>query len=99
MQTNGCHGERSFYTHSSLETRHRACQAGPFREAPGPVTRQREWREDVGKSLHCGFHGKELVNQVNIQGLAGLNALGRLRDIEAVPSCLVLGWYVIRARG
>lgn len=51
------------------------------------------------KSFHCGFHGKELVNQVNIQGLAGLNALGRLWDIEAVPSCLVFGWYVIRARG
>ena len=30
------------------------------REAPGSVTRQGECRENAGKSLYCGFHGKEL---------------------------------------
>ena len=32
-------------------------------EAPGTVRRQRDWGENIGKSLYCGFLGKEWVKQ------------------------------------
>lgn len=35
------------------------------REAPDLVRRQRGQGEDVGNSLYCSFHGKELGDRVN----------------------------------
>lgn len=32
-------------------------------EAPVSDERQRQWRENMGKNLHCGFHRKENTGQ------------------------------------
>lgn len=35
------------------------CHTGPREEGPDLLRRQKEQGESTGKSLYCGFHGKE----------------------------------------
>lgn len=41
------------------------CPTGPHGEAPGPVRRQREREENMGKNLYCVSRRKERVRQGN----------------------------------
>lgn len=56
MKEEGC------YTHRSLETGGAACPAESYGKPQGRWG-GRGRRETVGKSLHCGFRGKEWARQ------------------------------------
>lgn len=66
---------------------------GPRGAAPVSVGRQEElWGVDVGKSLYCGFCGKECGKAWSAGSeLVSLNNPRGLWGTGAVPSCLVLG--------
>ena len=78
-------------------------RAGPHREVPGLVRRQKEWGENMAYSLLGGFHGKEWVGQGRqvwaSLGLGSLNNPSGPWAIEVVFSRLVLGRGVVWGRG
>lgn len=81
---NDCHDGRHC-THSSLDTEGVAPRVSQEVEAV---------REDMGKSLYCGFCRKACKARQAGLGLSSWKNLSGPRCIAAVPSCLVggLGW-------
>lgn len=47
----------------SLEAGGMTHRAGPHKEVPGLVKRQRKYGENAGKSFYCVFSGKEQARQ------------------------------------
>lgn len=70
------------------------CHAGPRREAPGLVRRQRERGESLGKSLCCGFCEKGKARQGE-QTWDCLDNFRRLWAVGVVSSCQMPGSGVI----
>lgn len=64
--------KKNFYTHGFLDAGGMACHTGQ-EKATGLVRRQRKWGENVGKSLHGGFHGKDKSEKAGLE-LASLNS-------------------------
>lgn len=91
--------KEDIYTHRCLEKGGVACHAGPPREAPGPVRRQRE-EGQVGKKLY--FPGRSeggKVSKLSRLSVGSFDHVGGLWGVEVAPTYPVPGPGVIYGRG
>ena len=75
---------------------HATATQGPTQKHQS-LRRQREQGENSGKSLYCGFHGKEWVRQRKQVRIGSLKNVSALWGIRIVPSCLMPGPGMIKA--